>query len=197
MFTVSFQQFKYVRYKKTPCVILYRLSVWQKKRLAPEYTMSEVHAKALFKSLKPLLYEKLLWFGYYDGEPISFFLMIPEINHIIKHLKGKLNWIHKLRFAYSKDLKKIVTKATGLLFGVIPEHQGKGVEAAMIMAFAKLALSVNFRYIELEMHWIGDFNLPMMKVLEQIGVTIRKTYVTYRYLFDPSIVFQRASLIND
>ncbi len=157
---------------------------------------SKVYARALYKSLKPILDPTLLWFGFYDGEPVSFFLMIPEINQVVKHLNGKMHLLNKLRFLYYKDVRKVITKAVGILFGVVPEHQGKGVEAAMILAFANLACSNNFHYKELEMNWIGDFNPTMMKVLEQIGATIRKTLVTYRFLFDPSIKFERAARVN-
>ncbi|MCD6202058.1 MAG: hypothetical protein J7K46_09660 [Bacteroidales bacterium] len=157
---------------------------------------SKAHATALYKSMKPILDEKLLWFGYYNGKPISFFLMIPEINQVIKHLNGKLNFVNKLRFLYYKDIRKVITRAVGILFGVVPEHQGKGVEAAMILSFANLACSGYFRYKQLEMNWIGDFNPTMMKVLEQIGATIRKTHITYRYIFDPEIKFERAAPVN-
>jgi len=133
-----------------------------------------------------------MWLGYFYNEPISFFLMIPEINQIIKHLNRKLHPFNKLRFLYYKNITRVITKTIGILFAVVPKHQRKGVEATMILSFSKPALSKQFRYTELEMNWIGDFNPTMMKILKQIGATIHKTYVTYRYLFDPSAVFVRA-----
>ena len=42
------------------------------------------------------------------------------------------------------------------------------------------------------MNWIGDFNAPMMKVVENIDARIYKTHVTYRILFDPTKPFVRA-----
>jgi len=158
--------------------------------------MSPAQARTLYRTLKPILDEKLLWFGYYKGEPISFYLMIPEINQILKYMNGKLHLVNKLRFLWYKDVRKVIDKAVGILFGVVPEHRGKGVEAAMIHEFSKVAYSENFQYKELEMNWIADYNPPMMKVLEQIGATVTKTLVTYRYIFDPSIEFKRASLVN-
>ena len=77
-----------------------------------------------------------------------------------------------------------LTKAFGLIFGIVPEHQRKGVEGALIMSFAKLALSEKFPYKELEFNWIGDFNPSMMHLLDQIGAKIIKTHITYRYPFD-------------
>lgn len=159
-------------------------------------TISEGHARLLMKSLKPVLDEKLLWFGFYKDEPVCFFLMLPEVNQIIRHLNGKLNLIGKIRFLWYRHFSGELTKAFGQIFGIVPEHQRKGVEGALIMAFAKLALSKDFRYKDLEMNWIGDYNPSMMHLLDQIGARIIKTHITYRYLFDRNAPFERAPVVN-
>lgn len=64
------------------------------------------------------------------------------------------------------------------------------------MAFAKLALSKEFMYKDLEMNWIGDYNPSMMHLLDQIGARIIKTHITYRYLFDRDAPFERAPVVN-
>ena len=157
--------------------------------------MSEGQAKALMKSLKPILDEKLMWFGYYNNEPIAFFIMIPDLNQIFKKFNGKFGIINKLRFLYflkTKQIKKILA----LVFGVVPQHQRKGVEAALIMAFVKTTMVKDFQYNDIEMNWIGDFNPKMLKVAEQIGGEIIKTHNTYRLIFDPNIPFERYKIIN-
>jgi hypothetical protein len=83
-----------------------------------------------------------------------------------------------------------------LVFGVIPEQQGKGVDSAMIVNFSQIAWKKrNFRYNDLEMNWIGDFNPKMMRVTESIGSRIYKTHYTYRYLFDRNKEFKRMPII--
>lgn len=159
-------------------------------------TISEGHARLLLKSLKPVLDEKLLWFGFYKDEPVCFFLMLPEVNQIIKHLNGKMNLFGKLKFLWYRYLSGELTRAFGQIFGIVPEHQRKGVEGALIMSFARLAFSRNFRYQDLEMNWIGDYNPSMMHLLEQIGAKIVKTHVTYRYIFDRNAPFERAPVVN-
>ena len=143
-------------------------------------TISEGHARLLMKSLRPVLDEKLLWFGFCKDEPVCFFLMLPEVNQIIRHLNGRLNLIGKMKFLWYRHFSGELTKAFGQIFGIVPEHQRKGVEGALIMAFAKLALSKEFRYKDLEMNWIGDYNPSMMHLLDQIGARIIKTHITYR-----------------
>ncbi len=154
------------------------------------------HARLLLKNLRNVVDEKLLWFGFYRGEPICFFLMLPEVNQIVRHLNGKLNIIGKIKFIWHRYLTRELTKAFGLIFGIVPEHQRKGVEGALIMSFAKLALSKGFTYKELEFNWIGDFNPSMMHLLDQIGARIIKTHITYRYLFDREAPFERAPMVN-
>ena len=159
-------------------------------------TISEGHARLILKSIKPVLDEKLLWFGFYKDEPVCFFLMLPEINQIVRHLNGKLNHIGRLKFLWYRYIRKELDKAFGLIFGIVPEHQRKGVEGALIMSFAKLAMSKNFPYKELELNWIGDFNPSMMHLADQIGARVIKTHITYRYLFDRNAPFERAPVVN-
>jgi RimJ/RimL family protein N-acetyltransferase len=158
--------------------------------------ITKTHANILLKNVKPMFDEHLFWFGYYNKEPIAFFLMLPEINQIIKYLNGKLDMIGKIKFLYHKKIKKTCTKVFGLIFGIIPEHQGKGIEAAVIIAFSKMACSSKFPYREIEMNWIGDFNPTMMRVVERIGAKVRKTHVTYRYLFDRNKEFKRSRKVS-
>ncbi|MCF8309284.1 MAG: hypothetical protein K9I68_09775 [Bacteroidales bacterium] len=153
--------------------------------------ITQPQAKALIKKLKPIMDPELFWIGYYNKEPVAMFLMLPDLNQIVKHVNGKLDWIGKLKFYYMMKTKKI-TKAIGTLFGVIPEYQGKGVEAAMVMAFADfVGKKKNFQYTDLEMNWIGDFNPKMMRVAEQVGGKVLKVHHTYRYLFDRNKEFKR------
>lgn len=157
--------------------------------------MSALHAKGLMKSLKPILDERIMWFAYYENEPISFLIQVPEINQIVKYLNGKMNILGKLVFTFLRLTGKCDT-ALGIIFGVVPEHQSKGVEGGIVMAYTKEALKESFPYKHIQFNWIGDFNPIMMKVLDQVGAKILKTHVTFRYLFDRDKPFKRAKKVN-
>lgn len=156
--------------------------------------ITKLHAKGMFNSMKPILDKRLILFAYYKEEPIAFFIMLPEINQIIRYLNGKMNLWGKLKFKYYQ-ITNTITKAFGVIFGVVPAYQAKGVEGLLIMAFAKIVVSREFPYKDLELNWIGDFNPSMMKIAEQIGAKIHKTHITYRYLFDRSKEFKRAKTL--
>lgn len=161
---------------------------WANRSEIPELT--ELQAKTLVKQMKPIMDEKLLWFGYYQDEPIAFFLSLPEVNQIFKYVNGKMDLKGKLTFVWHQ-WRKTNTKAFGVLFGIVPAHQGKGVDGAIIESFRELLQVQYLRYIDYEMNWIGDFNTKMIKMCEQINVTVAKRHATYRKLFDPSKPFKR------
>ena len=168
-------------------------AAWVKHKGVGE--MTKVQADSIMKKLKPIMDPKIIWFGYYEGQPISFFINLPELNQIFKHLNGKLNWWGKLQFLYHK-LRKTNKKMFGLVFGVVPAHQGKGIESAMAIAATKYVWTSKSPYVDYEMNWIGDFNPKMMRLVEDIGADIHKVHHTYRYLFDRSKPFERCPIID-
>ncbi|MCH8515933.1 MAG: hypothetical protein LAT68_06360 [Cyclobacteriaceae bacterium] len=157
--------------------------------------MTEQQAKNIAKEMKPIIDERLMWFAYYEDRPIGFYIMLPELNKIFKHVNGKLNFLGVIKFLYHRWRGTCKTMF-GLVFGVIPDFQNKGVEAGLIHAFSQISFKKGFPYKDLEMNWIGDFNPKMNKVMEITGAKIHKTHVTYRKIFDPSIPFERAPVIE-
>jgi hypothetical protein len=159
--------------------------------------MSKEQARSAVKKLKPVMDEKLMWFGYYRDQPIAFLIMLPELNQIFRHLHGNLNWWGKLKFVYYKK-KKICTNAFGIAFGIIPDHQGKGVEGSLIMQAEELFLHSGQRskYENIILTWIGDFNPKMMRVVENLGTKTYQTLCTYRILFDENAPFERCPVVS-
>jgi GNAT superfamily N-acetyltransferase len=159
--------------------------------------ITDKEAINLLKKLEPILDHRLIYYGYYKEEPVAFFVMIPDIGQLTKKFNGKWNLWNKLQFLWNLKVLHKVDRVIGRIFGVVPEHQGKGVEGALVIAFENEVLKPGFPpYKSLELNWIGDFNPVMMKMSELIGGKIYKTHVTYRYLFDPSREFHRAPLVN-
>jgi len=130
-------------------------------------------ASALFKSMKQIIDPKLIIFAFHNNKPIAFFIMIPDLNQIIKNFGGNFNLVNKMKLLFDLKIRKVCTRAIGLIFGVIPEFQGKGVAEGMIVYFEdEIAHGVN--YTDLEMNWIGDFNPRMIKLVKQIGGKVKK-----------------------
>lgn len=159
--------------------------------------MSSESAQKLVKTMKPIIDEQLLWFAYTtDGTPVAFFIVIPDLNQIVKHLNGKLNWWGMIKFLLLK-LKGTLTRTCGVIFGVTPDHQGKGVESAIALRFREVARTNPFYpYATMDMNWVGDFNPKMLRFVSQLGATNDKTFITYRYLFNPNQPFSRCPKVG-
>ncbi len=150
---------------------------------------------SMFKKMKPVMDEKIVWFVYHNDDPIAIFINLPDLNQWFKYLNGKFDIWHKLKFLWIKKTRKN-TRFTGLVFGVIPEFHGTGVDAYMINE-AKLVVQPMNKYEEYEMQWIGDFNPKMINVAENFGDTFRsRKLTTYRYLFDRTKEFKPHPILS-
>ena len=189
--------FRYIRKKDFDKAAIYFHEVYTKAWGNHEGVkpMTLEQAQKMFAKLKPIADERLIYFGFYKDQPISFFLSIPELNQLFKHVNGKMNWLGKLKFFYHMKTGSC-KKMLGIVFGVIPEWHGHGVESGMVVAYSKLAWGIGIPYNTIEMNWIGDFNPKMMRVCEQLGATIVRTHATYRYLFDRNLPFERCKIIG-
>ncbi|PLX04591.1 MAG: hypothetical protein C0595_02770 [Marinilabiliales bacterium] len=156
--------------------------------------LSKKHANALFNSLKQVIDPKLLIFAFHKERPIAFFLMIPDLNPIIKKFNGKFHIFNKLRLLFDLKVRKMSRRALGLIFGVVPEFQGKKITDGMINYFEE-EVGEGVQYTDLEMNWIGDFNPKMIKLVKSLNADVRKVHVTYRYLFDRNKEFKRAKIM--
>ncbi len=156
--------------------------------------VTEKQSRALFKAMKQIIDPRLIIFAYNKGEPIAFFIMIPDLYQITRKFNGKFHLLNKLRLLYDLKVKKACTRVVGLIFGVVPEFQGKGVAEGMIVYFED-EVGQGVKYTDLEMNWIGDFNPKMIRLVKQIGSKVKKTHVTYRFLFDREKKFTRAKVI--
>jgi hypothetical protein len=51
------------------------------------------------------------------------------------------------------------------------------------------------KYETLKIGWAGDFNPRVVNLYQKLGFKKVQTSRTYRYLFDPSMPFERAPII--
>ena len=151
--------------------------------LEPDYI------KRFMQKAKAIIDEEFIWFAYFERKPVAIYFMLPDVNQILKHLNGKMDLFSMIKFLYLKK-RKTMTRARGMLMGVIPKFQGLGIESAFILNLQKV-LQKKPHYKELEFSWVADFNPKMRKIFVSIGSIPVKNYITYRYLFDRTKEFKR------
>ena len=151
--------------------------------------MDPAYIHRVLKKAKAIIEEEFIWLAYRNEEPIAIYLMYPDVNQIFKHLNGKLHLLNKIRFLWYKK-KKTITRARGVLMGVVPKYQGLGIESAFIWNLIQV-FKRKTHYREIEFSWVGDFNPKMRKIFISVGSVSAKHYITYRYLFDREKPFER------
>lgn len=151
--------------------------------------------KEMIDEARFILDEEFIWYVYHNNEPIGFYMMIPDVNQLIRKLKsGKMNWLNVLKLIYYKKTK-IITRCRVIVLGVVPKFQRRGIESGIFHHLKKVMLRKSW-YNDMEMSWIGDFNPKMIAMFKSFGATQTLTHATMRYLFDRKKEFKRAPVIN-
>lgn len=150
-------------------------------------------AKFMFGKMKDIIDEKVVWFVYHRGDPIAMWINIPDLNQYFKHFNGKLDWWQKIQFVIMR-FRKTCKRFVGVVYGVVPEFQGKGVDAYMIVECSKV-VQPSKRYLKYEMQWLGDFNPKMLNLAKNLEAEEVRRLSTYRYLFDRTIEFKRHPIL--
>lgn len=142
---------------------------------------TEERVQALFVEMKPIIREDLLWFLYDGEQPVGLYLSLIELNQIFRHLNGSMSLWAKLKFLYYKKTTKI-KRIRGIIFGVVPEFQNKGVYSILVMKMYEVMK--NDPHIEsTELAWIGDFNPKMHALFESLNAEVSKVHFTYQKVF--------------
>ena len=151
--------------------------------------MKQKQAVSIIKKMSLIMDEKIIWFAYYKGQPIAFSVFLPELNEIFKYINGNFNFFGKIKFWFLLKLKP-PKNVHGVVFGVAPDFQKKGVEGALMQQIYNQFLESR-KYKDIIMTWVGDFNPKMLKLIEGLGANPYQKLKTYRLLFDKNEEFKR------
>jgi GNAT superfamily N-acetyltransferase len=116
-----------------------------------------------------------------DGETVAMAISIPDINQVLRKMKGRLlpfGWWHYLRRTPNMNGVRV-----GFL-GVMPEHQHTGAAALLYMEHYDMAEKTPQKWGEAG--WILEDNSSMNRGLEAMGGKIVKRYRVYERLLEPS-----------
>lgn len=133
------------------------------------------------KKLKPIVFEDLIMITEYEGEPIAFMIVLPNINEVLIDLKGSLfpfgwakllNWIRKPK----------VHSLRVPLMGVLQKHQSTRLAsqaAFMMIEYIRRAAVPNYEAERAEIGWILDDNQGMNAIATAIESDINRVYTIY------------------
>ena len=136
--------------------------------------LSESQFRYLGKDLKSIIDTNFAHVAEVDGIPVAFSVALPDLNQALKHINGKLAPFGILKLLYyARKIHQIRTA----LMGVIPEFQGKGIDALLHKQTIENGLTKN--YDSAELSWILESNVDMIRVAERIGAFVEKRYRMY------------------
>ncbi len=117
-----------------------------------------------------------------DGETIAMAISVPDINQVLKKMKGRLlpfGWWYYLNKNRMMDAVRV-----GFL-GVMPEHQHTGAGALLYMEHYDMAERTPQKAGE--PGFILESNSSMNRALEAMGAKIIKRYRVYERVLDPAV----------
>ena len=134
------------------------------------------------KKLKPLVFEDLIMIAELDDEPVAFMVTLPDLNEVLKPLKGAL-----LPFGWAKLLlwlrrPKARTMRVPLM-GVVKRLQSSRMAsqlAFMMIEYIRRAAVANYGASRGEIGWILDDNQGMNAIADAIDSRVNREYAIYQ-----------------
>jgi GNAT superfamily N-acetyltransferase len=138
--------------------------------------MTEHEIDHLAEQFKPVVIPELVPMAEKDGKLIGFGIALPDLNVVFRRNRSGRLFPVVLRLLWALKMKRI-RRARILLLGVVPEYQGKGVDA---MLYHWIWTKSGERGIYWgEAGWILEDNPAMNAGLEKMTFRVYKTYRLY------------------
>lgn len=152
--------------------------------------------KEALKQLRPIATNEMGCVAFYEDKPVGIGGLHPDINPFLKHANGKLSWwkipqfLYKLKFQQPRWLK-------GIIFGVHPDFQGKGVFALLIDHLARTNNDFNLRqHSHLVLCTIRGHNKVMVDTMYKLGVKPDRVHIAYRKMLEPGLEVKSLDFID-
>lgn len=136
--------------------------------------VSDKEAESLAKSLKMIVDPDIIMLAEIKGKPIGYMIVLPDINIILKKLKGRLFplGIFKLTFG----VKKIRDyRVWGL--GMIPGYRRKAIDVLFYKRLCDVLAPKHPSCVEA--NYVLEDNMSMNNPIIKLGFTKAKTYRVY------------------
>lgn len=146
--------------------------------------LKEEVVKKMMDQAKPILDPELACLAYYDNKPAGFIVLYPDINPLVKHAKGKLNWRTIPLFLWKKSRAKTLN-LKGMGFGIHPEYQAKGIFALLIDHLGTDRIITT--YPEMFLATIRAHNQEIRSIYAKLGVEVNRVHVAFRKAVDPTV----------
>ncbi len=144
-------------------------SAWGKNWGFVPLTRKEV--EVLAKKLKHLAVPELVIFAEVDRKSVGVALTLPDYNHVLKRLNGRLGPLQLLKVL---RYRKQITGCRAILFGVKKEFRNRGIEAVLYHETEQAGMKLGYQWCELS--WNLEDNDLINRFDESVGGKLYKKY---------------------
>jgi GNAT superfamily N-acetyltransferase len=138
--------------------------------------MTDRELDHLAEQFKPVVIPEIVPFAEKDGQVIGFGIVLPDLNEVFRHSRsGRL--LPLLPRLLWKVKTRRFKRARILLLGILPEYQGKGIDAMLYHWIWTRCGELGITWGEAG--WILEDNPAMNAGLEKMTFRVYKTYRLY------------------
>jgi GNAT superfamily N-acetyltransferase len=135
---------------------------------------SDAEIRQFAIELKPVIDPEMVLFAEIAGQAVGCAVAVPDLNQVLKRMKGRLFPFGVLHFLRRKS---IVNRVRVLLLGVLPAYRRRGIYPLIIAELQKRAAARGYRRAELS--WTLEDNDLVNGGIEAAGGHRYKTYRLY------------------
>ena len=146
---------------------------WEENWGFVRYTEAEFDHLAT--ELKHIVDPELVRFVELEGQVAGMGICIPDINQVLKRMRGRLMPFGIYAFLRRK---KIIDQLRLAILGLRPEHRNKGLETVLVDELYGPAIAKGYQRCECS--WVLEDNRAMNRALKASGAKLYKTYRIYQ-----------------
>jgi len=126
------------------------------------------------KDLKKIIEPEMVLIAEHEGKPVAFSLALPDINQVLRYLKGRLFPTGLIKLLWHTKIRNKIDTTRLITFGVVPQFQKRGVDSLMFIETFNRGIARGYHAAELS--WILETNDLMCRGAEQMGGKVYKRY---------------------
>ncbi len=136
--------------------------------------MTEEEFRYAASELKPFADPGLILLAEKDGEPVGFVFTLPDINIVLRRMRGRIwpdGWVWMLL------RRLLIRRVRILMLGVTAAYRRTGLDSLLYFEMARRCIARG--YNDGEASWILEDNLAMRRAMERAGGRVSKVYHLY------------------
>ncbi len=156
-------------------------------------SISSAQVNQMIDQGKDIIDPHLMCIGYYEDQPAGYIVLYPDINPLLKSVKGRLNLWNIPIFLLKKQFTSTYC-AKGISIGIHPDYQAQGIVALLIDFLCSERNLKRYPYIYLA--GITAQNHQIRSIYNKLNLKIERVHCTYRKALREDIVIEPSKFVE-